>query len=537
MSVWDQTQRPAKMTISYNGIVLPGEWPPSHIGVGDDPLPVPYLSSPPAVVPVDVGRQLFVDDFLIERTTLKRVYHAAKVHEAAPVLSPETWLELNRGQCPVAAPFNDGAWYDPADGTFKLFYQAGWYDGVAMATSDDGIDWRRPRLAAVPGTNAVIPRPPGHLRDGVMVWLDHDAAPEERFKMFVYWRWIGHRQGGKVYTSPDGIRWAERGMASPSGDNTTFFHNPFRRKFVFSIRHKWQRRARSYHEHDDFLRASRWRDDEPVCWARTDRLDRPDPLVGIAPQLYDLNAVAYESLMLGAFAIFHGPENDRAAQLGRPKINDLQLAYSRDGFHWHRPHREAFIGASRRWGSWNYGYVHAAGGVCLVVGDELWFYYGAFSGQGSIFKPGEFGDYPHNNAMYAGGHTGLATLRRDGFASMETDGEGELVTRPLKFSGKCLFVNIDAAPGELRVEVADRRGIVIEPFSLANCRPLRADSTRERVEWNGGDLAALAGREVRFRFHLARGRLYAFWVSPSDRGVSRGFVAAGGPGYSGPVDE
>ena len=144
MSVWDQTKRQAEMTISYNGIPLPGEWPPRHIGVGDDPLPVPYLSSPPAVVPVDVGRQLFVDDFLIERTTLKRVYHAAEVHEAAPVLSPETELELNRGQCPVAAPFNDGAWYDPADRIFKLFYQAGWYDGAAMATSDDGINWRRP---------------------------------------------------------------------------------------------------------------------------------------------------------------------------------------------------------------------------------------------------------------------------------------------------------------------------------------------------------------------------------------------------------
>ena len=139
--------------------------------------------------------------------------------------------------------------------------------------------------------------------------------------------------------------------------------------------------------------------------------------------------------------------------------------------------------------------------------------------------------------MYAGGHTGLATLRRDGFASMETDGEGELVTRPLKFSGKCLFVNLDAAGGELLVEVADRRGIVIEPFSLANCRPVRADSTRERVAWNGGDLAALAGREVRFRFRLRHGKLYAFWVSPSDRGASRGFVAAGGPGFSGPVDE
>ena len=98
------------------------------------------------------------------------------------------------------------------------------------------------------------------------------------------------------------------------------------------------------------------------------------------------------------------------------------MAYSRDGFHWHRPHRQAFIGASRQWGDWNYGYIHAAGGICLVVGDELWFYYGAFSGQGSVLKPGETGSaYEQANAMYAGGHTGLATLRRDGFASMQAD--------------------------------------------------------------------------------------------------------------------
>ena len=269
-----------------------------------------------------------------------------------------------------------------------------------------------------------------------------------------------------------------------------------------------------------------------------DRLDRPDPVLGERPQLYDVNAVAYESIMLGAFAIFHGPENSRAAQLSRPKINDLQLAYSRDGFHWHRPRREAFIAASRHWGSWNYGYIHAAGGVCLIVGDELWFYYGASSGQGSILKPGETGpDYPQDNAMYAGGHTGLATLRRDGFASMETDGDGVLATRLVVFSGKHLFVNVDTAEGELRVEIVDRRGEVIEPFSRANCRAVRADNTREPVTWNGCDLATLAKRAVQFRFHLQRGKLYAFWVSPSPAGVSRGYVAAGGPGFSGPVDQ
>src|SRR2546426_11227408 len=53
--------------------------------------------------------------------------------------------------------------------------------------------------------------------------------------------------------------------------------------------------------------------------------------------------------------------------------------------------------------------------------------------------------------------TGLATLRRDGFASMDA-GEtgGTLTTRPVRFSGKHLFVNVDNAKGELRVEILDQ---------------------------------------------------------------------------------
>jgi hypothetical protein len=57
------------------------------------------------------------------------------------------------------------------------------------------------------------------------------------------------------------------------------------------------------------------------------------------------------------------------------------------------------------------------------------------------------------------------------------------------------------------------------------------------VTWEGGsDLASLAGQPVRFRFALTNGRLYAFWVSPDATGASHGYVAAGGPGFTGPID-
>src|SRR5919197_4908309 len=59
----------------YNGIELPRVWPP-RLSVLPDALPTPpYLVSPPAVLPIDVGRQLFIDDFLIQETTLSRRFH------------------------------------------------------------------------------------------------------------------------------------------------------------------------------------------------------------------------------------------------------------------------------------------------------------------------------------------------------------------------------------------------------------------------------------------------------------------------------
>src|SRR5262250_306915 len=74
----------------YNGIRLPKPWPPQDLSLSLEPMPVPYLQSPPAVIPIDVGRQLFVDDFLVESSTMKRTFHAADLQEP-PVLRPDKW--------------------------------------------------------------------------------------------------------------------------------------------------------------------------------------------------------------------------------------------------------------------------------------------------------------------------------------------------------------------------------------------------------------------------------------------------------------
>lgn len=73
----------------YNGIELPDIWPPDYGDPTRAPMPVPYLDHPPAVIPIDIGRQLFVDDFLIENTDLKRTYHLPEPHPANPILEPD----------------------------------------------------------------------------------------------------------------------------------------------------------------------------------------------------------------------------------------------------------------------------------------------------------------------------------------------------------------------------------------------------------------------------------------------------------------
>lgn len=506
----------------YNGIVLPSPWPPTNMVVAGEPMPVPYLTNPPPVIPIDVGRQLFVDDFLIESNTLKRTYHTATYHTNNPVLKPDKPWEMTSNS-PCAMVFSDGVWYDPQDKLYKMWYMGGYTKSVCYATSTNGLDWQKPALDVVAGTNLLFDK----KRDSSTVWLDWDEKdPAKRFKLF------NVETGWKVnlYFSGDGIHWGNPvGQGGSSGDRTTVFYNPFRKVWVYSLRSSSKvGRTRRYLEATNVLAVANWSASAPVEWVGADRLDPPRSDLKTPCQLYNLDAMPYESLLVGLFSIWRGQPKDRA------KPNEVCVGFSRDGFHWQRPDRRAFIQVSEKQGDWNWGNVQSAGGGCLVVARQLYFY---VSGRAGI--PGS-----STSGVCA---TGLATLRRDGFASMDAEQPGVLTTRPLKFSGKYLFVNVNTQGGELRVEIVDANGQPIRatrkdgtpvvPFSVENCNPVNADSTLILVTWKDTrGVAPIAGRPVRFRFHLTKGSLYSFWVSPKLNGASHGYVAAGGPQFTGPTD-
>ena len=164
----------------YNGIQLPPEWPPRATAPTFEPMSVPYLTAPPAVIPIDVGRQLFVDDFLIEETTLRRTFHQAEYHPACPILRPDRHWEKAVGN-PTAMVFSDGVRYDPEEKLFKMWYMGGYNTSTCYATSRDGITWEKPSLDVRPGTNIVEPG----RRDSCTAWLDlQEPDPKRRYKLF-----------------------------------------------------------------------------------------------------------------------------------------------------------------------------------------------------------------------------------------------------------------------------------------------------------------------------------------------------------------
>jgi hypothetical protein len=514
----------------YNGIRLGSPWPPNNRYFSTEPIDPPYLGDPPPVIPIDLGRQLFVDDFLIEESSLARTFHRATYHPSSPVLRPTTPWEMRDEMAdrtrakpnPTAMVFSDGVVFDPRDRLFKMWYMAGYGMNTCLATSHDGISWDRPSFDVVKGTNIVLSDP----RDSSTVWLDHENADGGgRFKLAFY---NGSEGGIVLQTSDDGVHWRRRRVARHRGDRSTFFWNPFRRVWVFSLRDdvNGNARHRRYYETKDFASAS-WDANGPPLWIGADSADVRRPEYNTTPELYSLDCVAYESVVLGMFTIWHGERPERE------KPNDIAIGFSRDGFHWSRPNREAFIGVSEEAGAWNWANVQPAGGCCLVIGDQLYFYVSGRQGERGTNRPGVCS-------------TGLATLRRDGFASLTDDHAApqpvrvgslpsSVTTRPITFSGGHLFVNASIA-GSMKVEVLDRGGRVIQGFSADDCDAVSGDATRTQVSWKRRLLRELAGEHVRFRFRIDRGRLYSFWVSSSPAGASNGYVGAGGPGFRDAVD-
>jgi hypothetical protein len=182
-------------------------------------------------------------------------------------------------------------------------------------------------------------------------------------------------------------------------------------------------------------------------------------------------------------------------------VTEGLIMASRDGVKFKR-WNEAFLPPGiERAGTWNYGHQYIAWHLVETKSalegapDELSLYAGEnyWTGTSSALR------------RYA--------LRLDGFVSVNAPMKGgELITKPLTFTGKALSLNFStSAAGGMQVELRDADGKPIAGHALADCPPLFGDSVDRKVTWAGGsDVSALAGKPVRLRFVLNDADLYSF---------------------------
>jgi hypothetical protein len=119
-----------------------------------------------------------------------------------------------------------------------------------------------------------------------------------------------------------------------------------------------------------------------------------------------------------------------------------------------------------------------------------------------------------SEAYYSGPDSRLRRFayRVDGFVSARSDTEGELMTKPLVFSGDQLVINYAADQGgSVRVELLSEDGNPLDGYSLSDATPASGDSIRHVVSWTKTSrVSEMSKQPLRIRFILRSADLYSF---------------------------
>ena len=487
--------------------------------------------------PVDIGarRELFVDDALIDRMAggaALRLHHPepreiALIHDAP-------WEGSGSGYHSV---FQDGPLY-------RMYYKA-WHLEVsqgkvntgahplfcAYAESDDGIHWRKPELGLheFKGSKANNIVMVSGAQDGVNADAGHPAvfkdgnpaaAPDARYKALLR---SNKPKGLLAFKSPDGIHWSPMSTTPVitagafDSQNLAFWdgargeYRAYWRTFTEGVTEEdnWKPggyRAIRTAASKDFLHWENQADlsyaDSPMEHLYTNQVKpyhrAPHLLIGFPTRYVERE---WSESMRALPERQHREMRSSATQRYGAAVTEGLLMASRDGVKFKR-WNEAFLRPGiQREGTWNYGHQYIAWHL-VETKSPL---------EGA----------PHELSLYASESywTGNSSavrryvLRLDGFVSVNAPMKGgELVTKPLTFTGKSLSLNFaTSAAGSVQVELQDPSGKALLGFSLEDCPPVFGDEIERPVTWKGGsDVSSLAGKPVRLRFVLKDADVYAF---------------------------
>jgi hypothetical protein len=478
-------------------------------------------------VPLGSRKHLFIDDALIadrENVTFN----------VNPPRLAERVLDNIAGHLVV---------FEDDTGTIRLYYKE---EGgkLAVLTSRDGVQFAKPDLSKLTGLvdNIVIDDPVGFGT----IFIDPNAPVDERIKYFSGY----DGRAMYVYTSPDGYRFKRNETAAlpfRAASQSIAYYDDQRQKYVAFHRTDmpetvgghterafvmtettdpmlpWPFKPLSQSEQREIGKRRRignrlpWYLDNGPLTPPGPGIEYPtifatdetrDP---IATDIYVPKNVKYpwapDTYLAFPLLYFHyhddGPPTrqllgNRDRERGSGPL-ETQIAVSRDGIHWKRHPRPAYIKIGRHDGLDIHKNYIAHGMVRR--GEEIWQYY-----LGS--------ELYHSPWTNEGREAVFRVVQRlDGFISADSHYTGgTILTRPLTFEGNRLVLNIDTgATGYAQVGLLDENGKPIAGFSIDDCVYINGDHIEIEVEWldRGKNVSELAGRPVQLLFHMRGTKLYS----------------------------
>lgn len=487
-------------------------------------LSVPHAEAAEAVA-IGSRRELFVDRALIESLANARQQLHHPIPREVAITHDAPWEGAGSGYHSV---FHDGERY-------RLYYR-GSVIGIenkrlklgrevyCYAESRDGLSFTKPMLGLyeIDGSkqNNVILTGVGTHNFAPFLDAQPDCPKESRFKAL---GGQAHEGGLFAFHSADGIRWSlmrpepvvtEGAFDSQNlafWDGTAGVYRAYFRTFTGGITtgKVWKPegfRAIRTATSRDFLKWENFADltyrDSPAEHLYTNQVApyfrAPHLLIGF-PTRYVERGWSDSMRALPERA----QREDRAAAHLRygTAITEGLLMASRDGVHFDR---------------WNEAFLRPG-----PERSNTWLYGQQFVAWHAVETDSTLPGAPHELSLYAtegswhnkGNSLRRYSLRLDGFVSINAPlSGGELVTKPLTFTGKTLSLNFaTSAAGDLRIEIQDANGQPIPGYALDECAEVFGDSLNRRVTWkSGSDVSSLAGKPVRLRFVLRDVDLFSF---------------------------
>ena len=475
--------------------------------------------------PLEVGnrRQLLMDRYVVEDVCeCRRVVHQPERHSANPLITCEA-DELETDSREHLGPFRFvSAAHDAEQEVYRMWALCSILRGdrsrmthydqmfARYYESADGVRWEVPELnlfqvEGVSGRNifladelrtvapSVTELPPSWRHKGryLMVY-DNGMMGRRNFPDLDA---DGQRQ--QIAFSDDGIHWRDQEenpvFAGQSDTDNNICYNPERGVFMLYRRapvNAGEIRRIAYSESADLIH---WT--QPTQIVHRDELD--------PCSLYGMVVMRYCGVYLGFLQMFYYREPMMpTAKPDKHMQIDCQLAWSRDGIHWERhPQRPIFF-PNGSVGSYDWGIVYPGKGL-IEREDRVDFYYAA---QEALHIP-----------MPTRTHICLASLRTDGFVSVEAPGRGRLLTRPMRCPGGRLHINARTREGG-SIAVVIRRGdgemdgqppaTWPQPVSAE----FAGDSMDHVIGWAGdSNLDPLKDHAIRLEFRLQRSEIFSFW--------------------------